>query len=206
MCYFASSTNNFSEQERQAQTVEPLAGFWVTAMVSENGQMKSLRIFFSLLLTAAAWLAFLFQPAVFAQEKANREAKSAPSQQVTVRGKVFCLDESGHRLGLDHDCSKGTHLYEMVTTDKKVFKFSPDDVLTAMFKESKVRKLELQILGELHDKNLLEIASLLAIHDGKLYDIFYYCDICSITAFGPGDCPCCYNPLEFREKPALENQ
>jgi hypothetical protein len=93
----------------------------------------------------------------------------------------------------------------MVTTDKKVYRFSPEDVLTSMFKEARVRNLDLQIIGRLHEKNVLEIASLQAFHDGKLFDIFYYCDICSITAFGPGDCPCCYNPLEFREKPALDN-
>jgi hypothetical protein len=167
--------------------------------------MKSVRVLKLLLISVSVALSFIFQSSVTAQDKKNPKAKQTKASQLVVIGKVFCLDESGHRLGIEQDCSKGAHLYEMVAADKKLYKFLPDDVLTAMFKESKVRKLELQIIGELRDQNILEIASLRAIHNGKLYDIFYYCEICSITAYGPGDCACCYNPLEFREKPALDN-
>jgi len=38
-----------------------------------------------------------------------------------------------------------------------------------------------------------------SVKEGKLYDIFYYCEVCSITAYTPGLCPCCRNELEFRE-------
>lgn len=168
--------------------------------------MKRVQIQTLLFLFASLWLAVIFQPTVVAQEKANQETKRPIAPQIVVQGTVYCLDEAGNRLSADHDCSKAPHLYEIISVDKKLYKFSPDDVLTAMFKESRVRKLKLQITGLLGNQNTLEIASLQALHDGKLYDIFYYCDICSITAYGPGDCPCCYNPLEFREKPALENQ
>ncbi len=173
--------------------------------LSEMILMKSVKVLTFLLRLALVAVSCIIPSVGAVQEKAG--IKETPANaQILVRGHVFCLNESGHRLDAGSDCSKEAHLYEMQANDKKIYKFAPKDVLTSMFKESRVRRLELQISGILHDKNTLEIASLHAIHDGKLYDIFYYCDICSITAFGPGDCPCCYNPLEFREKPALDNQ
>lgn len=167
--------------------------------------MKRVKCLTIQLFSALVALSFISGLSVAAQEKTNLKANQAAVSNISVRGKVFCLDESGHRLSENQDCNKGTHGYEIVAADKKIYRFSPDDVLTSMFKEPTVRKLEVQINGVLHDKNLLEIASLHAVRDGRLYDIFYYCEICSITAYGPGDCACCYNPLEFREKPVLDN-
>src|SRR5262249_1357402 len=100
------------------------------------------------------------------------------------------------------DCNKESAHYELLTSDGRTFTFSPDDLLVTMFAESRVRKMELQITGLPHDKNLLELIKIQALHDGKVYDIFYYCEVCKITAYGAGPCPCCYQPLEFIERVA----
>ncbi|MEW6128303.1 MAG: hypothetical protein AB1757_14785 [Acidobacteriota bacterium] len=149
-----------------------------------------------------ACLTACFSPIAFGQGK--NPASESETEKIIAQGRVYCLDESGQRLSENRDCSTGSHTYELVSKDKKVFKFAADDLLTAMFKESRVRKLDLQITGEPRANNFLEITNIQTIRDGKLIDIFYYCDVCSITALGPGDCPCCFNPLEYREKPALE--
>ena len=58
-----------------------------------------------------------------------------------------------------------------------------------------------QITARLHSGDQLEIIKVQSVKEGKLYDIHYYCDVCSITAYVPGLCPCCRNELEFRETP-----
>jgi hypothetical protein len=40
-----------------------------------------------------------------------------------------------------------------------------------------------------------------SIREGKLYDIYYFCELCNVRAYAPGPCPCCRNELEFRETP-----
>jgi hypothetical protein len=133
----------------------------------------------------------------FAQEK-----KAASPPQVVLRGRVACLDESGHRLDAEKDSNQASRNYELLTDDGKRYKFSADDLLVPMFTESRVRRMELQITALLHKNDLLELIKVLAIKDGKLYDFYYFCDVCNITAYGPGPCSCCFQPLVFIEKPA----
>jgi rubrerythrin len=47
----------------------------------------------------------------------------------------------------------------------------------------------------------LELIKVQSIREGKLYDIYYFCEICNIREYAPGLCPCCRNELEFRETP-----
>ena len=133
----------------------------------------------------------------FAQAK-----KEVSTPQVILRGRVACLDESGHRLNAEQDSNQASRNYELLTSEGKRYKFSADDLLVPIFTESRVRKMELQITALLHENDLLELIKVLAITDGKLYDIYYFCDLCNITAYGPGPCSCCFQPLVFIEKPA----
>jgi hypothetical protein len=110
--------------------------------VSEIDSMKCAKVQTLLLYFASVAFLFILMPSAAAQEKSNPKPAPANPSQIVVRGKVYCLDESGHRLGVKQDCSKGAHLYEIVAADKKVYRFSPDDVLTSMFKESTVRQLD----------------------------------------------------------------
>jgi hypothetical protein len=148
-------------------------------------------------LTLCLWLSLsCYQPA-FAQEK-----KAASHPQVVLSGRVACLDESGRRLDAEHGCNQASHRYELLTSDGKRYQFSADDLIVPIFKESRVRKMELQITALLHENDLLELIKVLAIKEGKLYDIYYFCDLCNITAYGPGPCSCCFQPLVFIEKAA----
>ena len=77
----------------------------------------------------------------------------------------------------------------------------PTDTMTAVFTDTRVRQRELQVTARLRAGDQLEIIKVQSVKEGKLYDILYYCEVCSITAYTPGLCPCCRNELEFREKP-----
>ncbi len=155
--------------------------------------MKSLQAITSINLSVLLLLS-LYQTS-FAQEK-----KEASPPQVVLRGRVACLDESGHRLNAEHDSKQASRNYELLTSEGKRYKFSADDLIVPIFTESRVRRMELQITALLHKNNLLELIKVLAIKDGKLYDIYYFCDLCNITAYGPGPCSCCFEPLVFIEK------
>lgn len=129
------------------------------------------------------------------------QAKTAASPpQVILHGRVACLDESGHRLDAEQDSNQASCNYELLTREGKRYIFSSNDLLVQMFTESRVRKMELQITALLHENDLLELIKVLAIKDGKLHDIYYFCDLCNITAYGPGPCSCCFQPLVFIEK------
>ena len=43
-----------------------------------------------------------------------------------------------------------------------------------------------------------------SLHHGKLYDLHYFCDICSIDQAEPGPCMCCREEVRLIEEPEPE--
>ena len=41
-------------------------------------------------------------------------------------------------------------------------------------------------------------------HNGKLYDVHYYCDICAIDQVEPGPCMCCREEVHLVEEPVKQ--
>ena len=118
-----------------------------------------------------------------------------------LRGRAVCLDAAGHEVSSLFGCLGTSGRFGFATKDGRLYKFLPVDTMTALFTDARVRQRELQIAARLHPGDQLEVIKVQSIKEGKLYDIFYYCDVCSITAYVPGLCPCCRNELEFRETP-----
>ncbi|MCZ6794684.1 MAG: hypothetical protein O7J95_13835 [Planctomycetota bacterium] len=48
---------------------------------------------------------------------------------------------------------------------------------------------------------ILEVSDWRWIKDGKLYEVYYWCEICSIRGIDPGLCACCQGEVTLREKP-----
>ncbi|HWP42277.1 MAG TPA: hypothetical protein VNO14_03505 [Blastocatellia bacterium] len=113
------------------------------------------------------------------------------TEQVVVRGRIISLDK-GASFGLK---GEDGHLYG----------FSADDLMAAMFTDPQVRSRQLQITARLHPAKRLEVIKVQSILNGMLYDLYYYCELCNITAYAPGPCPCCRKELEFKETPAEQH-
>ncbi|MEW6208540.1 MAG: hypothetical protein AB1631_09240 [Acidobacteriota bacterium] len=121
---------------------------------------------------------------------------------ITARGRIVCLDQSDNRI----DCDKApSNRFALQTTDGKLYRFLPADVLTAMFADPRVRQMELQITGRIDAKDQLEIVRVQAIKEGVLSDVYYYCFVCSITAYAPGPCVCCGEDVQLIVTPTPVN-
>jgi len=127
-----------------------------------------------------------------------------PAPLVVVRGRVTCLNDAGQPAANQRECDEPGRRYGFAGTDRKFYTVSPDDEMASLFSDARVRERDLQITALLHDKDRLEITKVQSIKQGKLYDIYYFCELCNIKAYGPGPCPCCRNELEFRETPVPE--
>jgi hypothetical protein len=115
-------------------------------------------------------------------------AKDDNAPLVILRGYVRCLDGA-------------CNAFELTATDQKHYTFLDGDELAGIFLDSRVRSRELQITSRLHAKDRLEIIKVKSIVQGRIHDLYYFCEICNITAYVPGPCPCCRNELELRETP-----
>lgn len=134
---------------------------------------------------------------------AGLNARSVDDQQdhglIVVRGRAVCLDTGGRPVDSLFACTTSNG-FGFASKDGKLYKFLPADT-TAMFTDIRVRQRDLQVTAQLHAGGQLEIINVQSIKEGKLYNIYYFCELCNIKAYAPGPCPCCRNELEFRETP-----
>lgn len=158
------------------------------------------RKFLSASLLAASGLSIV--PAASGAAAETGEASEAPI--VTLRGRVACLTEELEKnFSVLPNCDKQGHLYVLKTTDGSFYPFLPVDTAAAIWMDERYRSRELQIGARLFPANkFIEVIRLQSWLNGKLHDLYYYCDICAITTHKPGACECCQEPVEFRETPA----
>jgi hypothetical protein len=130
--------------------------------------------------------------------RAESQTKAGP---VVVRGRLVCPGEPATADG-DQKCLQSPHLYKLASADGRLFSFMPTDSLTAMFADPRVRQRELQITAHQVSRGELELTRIQSVKEGKPYDLYFFCEVCNITAYAPGPCSCCREELEFRETPA----
>ena len=120
---------------------------------------------------------------------------------LTLRGHVVCTGEN-HKEGDEHE-----HVWSFETNDKRVYPLFRALTSEALFEDPEMRKRELQVTGRIHpEKKTFEVFQTRSVKDGRLQDIYYWCEVCSIRSPIPGPCWCCYNPFELREVPLLTEQ
>ena len=125
-------------------------------------------------------------------------------KEITVRGRIVCVDRSGKKLTGEGKCDLHKQKLGFAAADGKLFTFWREDTLGAMLADPRVSRHLLQLIARLHLNDQLETIRIQAVREGKLYDLFYFCHVCNITAYAPGPCPCCYQELEFIERPATD--
>jgi hypothetical protein len=120
-------------------------------------------------------------------------------RDIVVRGKAVCVDETGQRL----DCSKLGRRFALLSNEGVLYRVLTSDPNGEIFADPEVQRRDLSVTLRLHKSNEVEIIKVRSVQAGKLFDIYYYCDICNITSNAWGPCPCCGKDLEFIETPAI---
>ena len=154
-------------------------------------------LIFSLLMTIAA-------PILLLQAASGQQADPAGHTLMVLRGHVICLDAAGKPLDGVLRCNEPGGRYAFLDKNGTRHDFSATDTSAAIFSDLRVRQRELQITAQLTAKDQLELVRVQSLRDGKLYDLYYFCELCNIRAYAPGLCPCCRNEMEFRETPATD--
>jgi len=135
--------------------------------------------------------------------KASKAPKVADeSRKMALRGRVVCLtEEVERRYHVKSDCEHRGHVYSLKTADGKLHSFLPTDTAAAIYEDQRFRERELQVTARpFPDSSFIEVIKLQSLREGKLYDLYYFCEVCNIETHKPGECVCCHAPVEFREE------
>ena len=135
-------------------------------------------------------------------DDAKSDQQAVAPKKVRLKGQVVCLTEV---MGKAYDIefpSGHEHRYGFKTTDDHVYTLFRNRFSKPLFVEESLQQKTLVITGKvLPRSNILTVDKIRSIHDGKLHDVYYYCDVCAIKAVEPGPCMCCQQPVELVEKP-----
>lgn len=126
------------------------------------------------------------------------------ARNLSIRGRVVCLtEELDKSWQVMPDCSNRHHVWSIKTSDGKIHPLLPTDSAAAVWMDERFRTRDLQVTARAFPgSDFIEVVNLQSWVDGKLHDLYYFCDVCMITTFKPGPCECCQDPVVFRETPA----
>jgi hypothetical protein len=131
-------------------------------------------------------------------------AQDAPADKNLqyFKGKVVPLADVLAKHGAKLDADAKPYWLALVSDDGKILPLVKDDGARMFFKDAKLLNRPMRLTGKLiAGSQLLQVVNVHSIVGGKLHEVYYWCDICTIRAYEAGICECCGAPMDFRETP-----
>jgi hypothetical protein len=137
-------------------------------------------------------------PALFAP--AVEPPSDAKLQYFT--GKVAPLTALLAKSNVRLDADAAASWYALAGDDGKVYPLIKDDGSRMFFRDDRLLNRPMRLNGKLFPQSqLLQVVAVHSLLDGKLHDVYYWCDICAIKRYEKKICDCCGGPMELREVP-----
>jgi hypothetical protein len=132
--------------------------------------------------------------------------QKAKAEVEAFRGKVIRLADYLKRQGIEAEPDEGTAWLALETEDKKLFPIVKDSGSRPFYRDPRLLGRPMEIRGRLlPGSGLLQIYQAQSLKEGKLHEVYYWCDVCAIKRYSlekTGICECCGGPMELREVPA----
>jgi hypothetical protein len=118
----------------------------------------------------------------------------------TYSGKVVRLADVVAKAGDKLDDDAAPYWLALAADDGKLYPLVKDGGSRLFFKDPTLLNRPVHLTGRLIDgSTLLRVAEVRTVKNGKEYEVYYWCDICSIKRGEKNICECCGGPMELRE-------
>jgi len=116
---------------------------------------------------------------------------------VVVTGHLVCLDGSLRETA----CAPAPGTFGLKVHGDKIYPLRKHENVDALFVEKRLqtRDFKLTLRKEAEPSPWFELVKAQLIRGGKVYDFYYFCDVCNITTHAPGICLCCRQETDYRE-------
>jgi hypothetical protein len=141
----------------------------------------------------ARFLATCFFAADFIALSTIAADRNAETDRIEFKGRVVAIP--------------GTTNLQFRVESGAIYKLLPSRDAQAIFADTNLHSKILVVKGRIHSKQpkdsaLEVIGNLHELKKGKRYELYYYCDICSVETSFPGPCVCCREDVVLHERPA----
>jgi hypothetical protein len=120
-----------------------------------------------------------------------------PDAGAEWRGHAVCVDETGGR----RECLAEGNRFALQSADGRLHWFTPGDPLAPVFDDVRVRQQEVVLKVRPRADGTADLIKIYSAKHGKLHDVRYFCEVCNVTSFIAGLCPCCRGEMELKETP-----
>jgi hypothetical protein len=125
-----------------------------------------------------------------------------PLKTEFYNGKVMPLADIVSKHGAKLDADAAPHWLALVSEDGRIYPLVKDAGSRMFFKDATLLNRPVRLTGRLlKGSNLLQVVGVHTYLQGRLHEVYYWCDICTIRTYEAGICDCCGGPMEFREVP-----
>ncbi len=128
--------------------------------------------------------------------------KKAVDKNEFYKGKVFRLADLLAKQGTKLDADAIPVTLVLQAEDGKLYPLVKDVGSRMFFTDAKLLNRPMRLTARrTPNSDFLQVINLHSIINGKLHEVYYWCDICTIRRTEGGACDCCGAPLEKREEP-----
>jgi hypothetical protein len=131
-------------------------------------------------------------------------ADAAPPAAKTeyYKGKVVRLAPLVEKFGAKLDPDAAPSWLALAGDDGKLYPLIKDDGSRMFFQDDRLLNRPMRLTGKLiPGSHLLQVVEVHSYHKGELYEVYYWCAVCSIKRFEKKNCDCCGGPMQLREEP-----
>lgn len=118
----------------------------------------------------------------------------------TLTGKVVALADVVVKAGGKLDADAAPHWLALQTDDGKLYPLIKDAGARPFFADKALLNRPMRLTGRLiPGSTILRVTSVNSLHKGEVYEVYYWCDICSIKRGEKMICECCGGPMDLKE-------
>lgn len=136
---------------------------------------------------------------------AGFSADESSKKPTYFTGQVVPLKDLVEKIGSKLDADAEPVWLALVSEKGEIYPLIKDEGSRMFFKDPTLLKRPMRLTGKLLPKSsLLQVLEVRSLKNGKLHDVYYWCDICSIRRYEKNICDCCGGPMELHEDPLPE--
>jgi hypothetical protein len=130
----------------------------------------------------------------------SAQPEDKPSEHFT--GQVIALAKLLEKKGVKLDADAAAVSLALVTEEGKIYPLIKDDGSRMFFLDKTLLDRPMRLIGAVvGQSDLLQVVNVHSLKEGKLHEVYYWCDVCRIRRSEKKDCECCGAPMELREVP-----
>lgn len=142
-------------------------------------------------------------PAITSTTPADRnDAKPPPKfRLIEKRGTIIPFREAvQQRTKVALEGTWGEDLLVLRADDGEVLPLWPTEAARFFYHDRRMWRRPVQLSARVYEGVPgLDLVRVYTIREGKLFDIYYWCDVCAIKMLKLQNCECCQGPIEIRE-------